>query len=564
MIQAIPSNNSRSPHPRFWLWNATLLTAGMGIVNLVSAVTPSLHNRVRWLNDLFPFPVRAGAHVFAAVIGFLLLVLSANLLRRKQVAWLLTVALLILSIISNLIKGWDYEESILSGVLLVKLLLMRQQFTAQSDRPSIAQGIRGVIAALLFTLAYGTLGFYLMDRHYSVNFDLGSAILQTLAMFFAEDNAGLQSTTRFGRFFANSIYMIGAVTMSYGVWMLLRPVLSRGITVSDRQRAQAIVKQHGRSSLARFTLFDDKHYYFSPSGQSVIAYVPKGRGAIALGDPIGPSKDRQEAIVGFQQFCGRNDWYPAFYQTLPDDLELYASLGLQALQIGEESIVDLHTFTLEGKPGKNLRTSINKMIKTGHCIEFYSPPIANSLLKELRFVSDEWLQMMQGSEKRFSLGWFDEAYLQDCKIAVVRSADGQVTAFANVIPEYQLNEITIDMMRRRQNVENGTMDFLFVSLFQHCKKQGYDSLNLGLSALSGIGRCKQSPRLEKAVRYLYSHLNQFYNFQGLHAYKEKFYPSWEPRYLIYPSWFALPDVVVALVRADSGDRLLDYLKPTGG
>lgn len=564
-MKSTVSSAWRSPQNRFWLWSATLLTAGMGIVNLVSAVTPRLHNRVQWLEALFPFPVRAGVHVFAAVIGFLLLVLSANLLRRKRVAWLLTVALLILSIISNLIKGWDYEESILAGVLLVQLLLMRQQFTAQSDRPSIAQGIRGLIAALLFTLAYGTLGFYLLDRHYSVNFDLGSAIVQTLAMFFTEDNAGLQPTDRFGRFFADSIYIIGAITLSYGVWMLLRPVLLRSeATKRDRQRAQAIVEQYGRSSLARFTLFDDKDYYFSPSGQSVIAYVPKGRGAIALGDPIGPAEDRQEAIVGFQQFCARNDWYPAFYQTLPDDLELYESLGLQALQIGEEAIAELPTFTLEGKPGKNLRTSVNKMVKAGHRIEFYPPPIAESVLKELRSVSDEWLEMMQGSEKKFSLGWFNDAYLRDCEIAVVRNADGRVTAFANVVSEYRLNEATIDLMRHRQNVEHGTMDFLFVSLFQHFKEQGYDGFNLGLSALSGIGMSKQSPRLEKAVRYLYTHLNQFYNFQGLHAYKEKFHPNWEPRYLIYPGWFALPDVVVALVRADSGDRLLDYFKPTGG
>jgi phosphatidylglycerol lysyltransferase len=554
-----------SSRNRCWLWIATLLTAGMGIVNLVSAVTPGIHNRVRWLEDLFPFPVRAGAHTFAAVIGFLLLVLSVNLLRRKRVAWLLTVVLLILSILSHLIKGWDYEESLLAGVLLIQLVSMRGQFTAQSDRPSIVQGIRGLIAALLFTLAYGTLGFYLLDRHYSVDFDLRSALLQTLAMFFTEDNAGLQPTNRFGQFFADSIYIIGATTLGYGLWMLLRPVLLRsGATQRDRIHAQTIVEAYGHSSLARFTLFDDKDYYFSPSGQSVIAYVPKGRGAIALGDPIGPPADRREVIVGFQQFCARNDWYPAFYQTLPDDLALYQSLGLQSLQIGEEAIVDLHAFTLEGKLGRNLRTPVNKMVKAGHRIEFHAPPIADRLLHELRPVSDEWLQMMQGAEKKFSLGWFNETYLRDCEIAVVRNAKGQVTAFANVVSEYHFNEITIDLMRHRQNVEHGTMDFLFVSLFQHFKEQGYDGFNLGLSALSGIGSSKQSPRLEKALRYLYRHLNQFYNFQGLHAYKEKFRPRWEPRYLIYPGWFALPDVVVALVRADSGDRLWDYFKPTEG
>jgi phosphatidylglycerol lysyltransferase len=124
-----------------------------------------------------------------------------------------------------------------------------------------------------------------------------------------------------------------------------------------------------------------------------------------------------------------------------------------------------------------------------------------------------------------------------------------------------MNDITIDLMRHRANAEHGTMDFLFISLFQHFKERGYDGFNLGLSALSGVGQSQKSPRLEKGIHYLYEHLNRFYNFKGLHTYKEKFHPRWEPRYLIYPSLVALPDVVVALVRADSGDRLLDYFKP---
>ncbi len=306
---------------RMGLWTVALLTGLVGVVNLLSAVTPNLHGRTALLKEFFPFEIRAGGHLFAAIAGFVLLTLSVNLLRRKRIAWLLTIGLLIVSIISHLVKGLDYEESLLAGVLLILLLRMRHVFTAHSDRPSIAQGIRVLIAALLFTLAYGTAGFFLMDEHYQISFSFTEALLQTLAMFFTEDNAGLQPKTRFAQFFADSIYTVAAVTVGYALFMLLRPVLLRDPANSkQRQQAKVIVEQYGRSSLARFTLFDDKAYYFSPSGRSVIAYVAKGRGAIALGDPIAPPEDRKEVIIGFQQFCERNDWYPAFYQTLPDDL----------------------------------------------------------------------------------------------------------------------------------------------------------------------------------------------------------------------------------------------------
>ncbi|MEH2392113.1 MAG: phosphatidylglycerol lysyltransferase domain-containing protein [Nostoc sp.] len=544
------------------LWSVAFLTGLVGVINLLSAVTPNLYGRNHWLKEFLPFEIRATGHVFAALTGFVLLTLATNLLRRKRIAWLLTIGLLVISIFSHLLKGLDYEESLLSGVLLLQLIWMRHFFTAKSDRPSIARGVRVLIGALLFTLAYGTVGFYLLDGKFSENFNWREAVLQTLAMFFTEDNWGLQPKGRFGEFFANSIYIIAAVTITYAILMLLQPVFWRNLaTPKEQQKAKEIVEQYGRSSLAALTLLNDKSYYFSPTGNSVIAYVPKGRGAIALGDPIGPIEDRKETIIAFWQFCQRNDWYPAFYQTLPDDIQLYKSLGFKVLKIGEEAIVDLKTFTLQGKAGKNFRPSINRLTKLGYQIDFYQPPIANDLLHRLKPVSDEWLKMVQGSEKHFSLGWFDEAYLRECEIAVMHNPEGEISAFANIIREYQLNEATIDMMRHRPSIENGTMDFLFISLLQHFKECGYDSFNFGLSAFAGVGDNPESRRLEKVLHYLYQHLSRFYNFKGLHSYKDKFRPDWEPRYLIYPSLATLPDVVVALIRADSGDRLFDYFKP---
>ena len=549
--------NQRS---RLGLWVAVVLTAFVGLVNLWSAVTPSLSQRVEWLSQFLPFEVRAGAHLFAALSGFFLLMLATQLLRRKRLAWWLALGLLVISILSHLLKGLDYEEGLLSLGLLLQLLGLRPVFTAQSDRPSILRGLRALCGAVLFILAYGTLGFWLQDRHYSTPFSLPEAIVQTLAMFFTFDNWGLQPTTRFGHYFADSIYTVGTVTLLYAAWMLFRPVIfRRAASEAERRRAKQIVEAYGHSSLARFALLEDKSYYFSPSGRSVIAYVPKGRGAVALGDPIGPEHDRAETILGFREFCDCNDWHPAFYQTLPQDLETYQALGFQTLKIGEEATVDLQHFTLEGKAGKNLRTSINKFTKQGYRVQYYHPPISDDLLAELRVISDAWLAQMEGAEKRFSLGWFDNDYLRGCEIAVVEDAHGIPIAFANLVPEYQRNEATVDLMRYRSDVERGTMDFLFTSLLLYCKERNYPSFNLGLVIFSGVGETQDAPRLEKGVHYLYEHLNQFYNVQGLRAYKDKFHPHWEPRYFVYSRLVDLPDLVVALVRADSGDRLRDYL-----
>lgn len=551
---------------RIGLWTASFLTGLVGVINLLSAVTPSLPDRRNWLEPFFPFPVRAGGHFFAAVIGFMLLTLATNLLRRKRIAWLLTVGLLIVSIVIHLVKGLDVEESLLSGVLLFQLLVMRKTFTAKSDRPSIAQGIRVLLGALLFTLAYGTAGFYILDGRFEVNerainFDWDDAIFQTFAMFFTADNAGLVPKTRFANFFADSIYAVGSVTIGYALFMLLRPVLLRNsASFSERNQAKQIVAESGQTTLARLALLEDKSYYFSPSGKSTIAYVQKGRGAIALGDPIGPAEDRKEAILGFQEFCDRNDWYPAFYQTLPDDLEMYSTLGFRVVQIGEAAIVNLKDFTLKGKANQNLRTAINRLTKAGHQVEFYEPPLSSEVMRQMKAVSDEWLQMVQGAEKQFSVGWFDEAYLRETRAVAIHTPDGKITAFANMISAGD-RVVGVDLMRRRTEVENGTMECLFASMLQHCQELGYAEFDLGLSALAGVGEAEKSGRLEKVLIYLSEHLSKFYNFKGLHSFKDKFGPQWEPRYFVYPSLGSLPDVVVALIRADSGDRLLDYLRP---
>ena len=144
-----------------------------------------------------------------------------------------------------------------------------------------------------------------------------------------------------GSHFANSIYIVGASTLGYAFLMILRPVLVHNpATREERDKARTIVQAHGCSSLARYTLFDDKSYYFSQGG-SLIAYVVKGRIALALGDPIGPEGDFSVCLAGFREMFTVNDWQPAFYQTLPDHLEQYRSSGYDTLCIGQEAIINL-------------------------------------------------------------------------------------------------------------------------------------------------------------------------------------------------------------------------------
>ena len=546
------------------IWSVRLvaLLAGvMGIINVLSAVTPSLRNRVQLLEQYSPLSVAHGGHLTAALAGFALMLLAFSLWRRKRVAWLFSIVLLFVSAVAHMLKGLDYEEAVFALGLAALLIYLRPHFHARSDSPSIWQGAQTLLAALAFTTFYGVAGFFLLDRHFKVHFGLGAALRQTVVMFTQFYDPGLQPITGFGRYFADSIYLVGMVTFGYAALMLIRPVLIRH-RVSPQERAHAgeIARAFGHSSLARLTLLDDKFYYFTAGG-SVIAYVVKGRVALTLGDPIGPPDDFVASVNNFQALCTRNDWLPAFYQVLPEHLDDYETAGFSALLIGQEGIVNTATFTLDGSQNKPVRNAYNKIVRLGFTAEVVMPPHPSYLMRDLRQISDEWLTIMNGTEKRFSLGWFDEKYLNSCPIMLVKNSEGTIESFANILIEFQASEATIDLMRHRRDAEKGQMDFLFVSIFQWAQEQGFVSFNLGLSALSGVGENPEDPAIERALHYIYEHIDQFYNFKGLHAFKEKFHPVWSPRYLIYPGAGSLPAVTIAMIRADSGDDVLGgYLR----
>lgn len=504
----------------------------VGLINIVSAVTPNLASRAAKLTSALPLMVHYG-HLAAALAGIALLYIARGLAERKRTAWWLALGAMVIGAVSHLIKGFDYEEALITAVAVAWLASKRDVFHARSDAPSMRKGVRSLLAAFVFTMAYGAAGFWLLDRHFAVNYGLTAALRQSAAMFLSLRDPGLEPITGFGRWFADSIYVIAAATFGYALLQLMRPVIRRaGSSAGEVRKARAIAEEWGRTSLARVAVLPDKAFHFTPGG-SVVCYAVRSGVAIALGDPIGPDEDFSAAIESFAALCEGNGWTPVFYQTTERGLEVYRAHDFREFRIGHEAVVDVRAFSLAGKSFKSLRNRLNVLAEQGYTTSVIEPPIDADTLAALRETSDEWLTAMHGAEMRFSLGWFDDAYIAEGSVFVVEGPDGTIEAFANIVSEYRANEITIDLMRHRESAPSGTMDLMFVRLFEWAAEQGYDTFNLGLAALAGVGEAPEDPLLEKAMRLVYEHANSFYSFKGLRAYKEKFDPEWQPRYLVY-------------------------------
>ncbi len=527
-----------------------LATLGSGAINIYSVIGPSPHTRVQLLREFFPLEFLGVSRFLTLLIGFFLVTSSLNIFKRKRRAFTCVLFLAAASVVFHLTKGIDYEEAAFSVVLLILLYAARRHFTVKSRTPGFKGSLVRIGLALVIAFAYGAAGFWLLrPRHFGVNFHIGEAVHQTLLFLSLVGDPQVVPHTWYARWFVNSLYLITVTAFAYSGFALFRPVLYRyKAHVRERAAARAIAVRHGISALDHFKTSDDKSFFFSPSRRTFLAYRVAANFAVVLGDPVGPEVEIEAIVTAFAQFCGDNDWGVAFYQALPGYREIYRRAGLKALKIGDEAIVDVCAFSLEGKSMKATRTAVRKLEKAGMEAHYIPAPAPEQILDEIEEVSNEWLRIPGRRERAFTLGRFDRASIRSTALLLVResAAGGRVLGFANLIPSGRRDELTVDLMRRRPDAPNGIMDFLFVHLFLHAKEAGLSRFSLGMAPMAGFQEHERASAEERAVHAFFQRLNFLFSFRGLRAYKAKFATRWEPRYVYYTHALQLPRLALAL------------------
>jgi phosphatidylglycerol lysyltransferase len=398
-------------------------------------------------------------------------------------------------------------------------------------------------------VSYGITGFWLLDeRHFGMNLRIGDAIAATLRFLSLSGDPSLLPRTQYGQGFLHSLYLITLTASVYSGLALFRPMLYRfHIVPRERAMARKIVQHYARTPLDLFKLWPDKSYFFSPSQRCVIAYRVANNTAVALGDPVGPKAEIGATAREFVEMCCKNGWAVAFYQTLPDFLPMYRRLGLKRLKIGDDAMVDLPHFSLQGKSKRELRSKVRQLEAMGIHSREFQPPVPDDIIAQLKAVSDQWLRIPGRRERSFTLGQFDPDYLRSKPVLVVVDSVGTVLAFINLISVGR-SEITGDLMRRRTDAPNGTMDYLFIKLFQYARERGYARVSLGMAPMTGFQKSEEATMEERAIHGLFQKLDFLFSFRGLYRYKAKFATSWEPRYLVYGNVLELPRTALALRR----------------
>ena len=513
------------------------LTMVSGAVLLFSGATSALPARMAILRDVLPLAVLEVSHFLSSVVGMMLLILARGLQRRLDAAYVLTLILLVLGAVLSLLKGIDYEEATLLSLLALALAPAHQLFYRRASLFSASFSWGWIIAIVAVLVCAGWLvGFSYKHVEYSNN----------LWWEFSFYHGGAPRALR-------ALVGAAAAGLLFALANLIRPARPHLQLPgeADLQKALPLIKQYD-SAQAHLALMGDKTLLFDAGQKAFIMYDVEGRSWVAMGDPVGGDDEaRRELVWSFRDLCERSGGWPLFYQVRPEDLDLYLEVGMNLIKIGEEARVPLAEFNLDGKSKKVLRNTVNKLTREGMRLQIVPAGAVASLLPRLKAISDAWMRDKGGREKGFSLGTFDPAYLQRTPMALVWKGE-ELVAFANLFLTDNKQEASLDLMRYLPEGTAGVMDFLFVELMQWAKGEGYRWFNLGMAPFSGLQNRRSAPLWSRLGALLFGRGERFYNFRGLHRYKDKFDPVWEPRYLAVPNGIALPLVFANVASLISG------------
>ena len=506
-----------------------------GVILLFSGATPALPGRLRLISSVVPLAVIESSHFIASITGAALLVLARGLGRRLDAAYYLTIAALLIGIMTSLLKGFDYEEALALTLVLTALVPAHRHFYR---RASFTSEIFSPVWVLMTTVAIGSsvwLGFFAY-KYVDYSNDLWWR-------FALRGDAP--------RFLRATVGAAGVILL-VAIQRLLRSTAVTATAPDDATMARVKpIVDESPDTVAHLALLGDKSLLFSENGNAFVMYGQEGRSFVAMGDPIGPPKERQELSWRFRELADRNGAWTVFYQVRMHNLPLYLDLGLSLLKLGEEARVPLKNFSLDGGARKGLRRVTKNVEKDGCSFEIIDPPEVPAILPRLREISNDWLAAKRTREKGFSLGFWDDRYLLDSPIAVVRRSN-EIVGFANLWKGFEREELSVDLMRYSGHAPEGVMEYLFIQLMLWGRAEGFAHFNLGMAPLSGLENRQLAPIWNRVGALLFQHAENYYNFQGLRAYKQKFDPVWEPRYLASPGGMKLPIILTNVSSLVSG------------
>ena len=531
-----------------------LFVVAAGVTGVASALRPQSWERIRVAETaLTPWGtgIASGA---AALLGLGLILVGRGVIQRRRLALWTAFALLAASTAAHLLQGLDVAAAAITAGPATLLFFKRRLFVVDPG-PARFTALAKLTAWLgVIDFAYGMLGLlsHASRMHPALTFpralaEIGNSLIGL--------PGPLNIVGRFGDWFPISLSVLGAVSLAALLLTALAPVALRdGDPGAGRADLHRLLGRGDGDTLDPFILRRDKRYVFSPDRRAAVGYRYVHGVGLAAGDPVGEPSSFPAATAAFVELCERMGWRPAVLAAREDRVPLYADLGLRAIYIGDEAVIDVDDFTLDGRRMRNVRQSVNHTIRNHVTTQVLREgDIDLRLRRQLQRLSAE--QRAGDPEFGFTMALGEQftGRYPECVVIVARDRTGRPVGFQRYVPCIGDTALSLDSMRRLPGSPNGVNERMIVDTVAWARDHGVGVVSLNFAAFRSM--MEEDVELEPVQNVSIWVIRRFDGRFGvqldtLRRFNSKFRPRWIPRFAAYRSPADLPAVGFAAFSAE--------------
>jgi lysyl-tRNA synthetase class 2 len=532
------------------------LAAGLvGLINVASALTPNVRWRGRLLLDVEPVEAMRLFHAFALPAGAALLLVSPYLLKRRRRAWQTAIGLMLALGLLDLLKGLDVEEMILTWATAGMLFASAAEFRVEHDAITLRSSVWRLPLLGAFGLALAAFAAWVSGGHPSF-----TAVARETGDLLAWHAGPLRFEHHAIAHHAFAWVPLGVHLLEIGTLLAMAYVVFRPLAApaslpgpSARRAAAELVRAHGSDTLSFFKLRADKHYFFSDDRSAFVGYQVQNGVLLLSGDPVGPDEALAGLLADLKAFAQARGLKLAAVGASDRLVPLWERLGLRTMYLGDEAIIEVGEFSLEGRPIRKVRQSVSRLRKAGYVAELHRvSELAPAVAAEVEEVLERGRE--GAPERGFSMAMdsLRGDHGEDTLVVLARDASDParpVRGVLHFVPCFGRSAMSLSFMRRDPRTPNGLTEFLVVSAVELLRERGIDEMSLNFAAFA---RWIHSPqrRTERALGRLITLGNRFFQIESLYRFNAKFFPRWQARYLVFEGAFGLPRASLAAMWAE--------------
>ncbi|HEX3975958.1 MAG TPA: phosphatidylglycerol lysyltransferase domain-containing protein [Solirubrobacteraceae bacterium] len=531
---------------------AATAAALVGLINVASALTPNIRWRGRLLLDVEPVEAVRVFHAFALPAGAALLLVSPYLLKRRRRAWQTAIGLMLALGLLDLLKGLDVEETVLTWATAAMLCAGATEFRVEHNAITLRSSVWRVPVLGAFGLSLAAFAAWVSEGHPTV-----SAVARETADLLAWQSGPLRFEHHAIAHHGFAWVPLGVHLLEIGTLLAMAYVVFRPLAApaslpgpAARRAAAELVRAHGSDTLSFFKLRADKHYFFSADRSAFVGYRV-GNGVLLLsGDPVGPDAALAELLADVKEFAQTRGLKLAAVGASERLVPLWEGLGLRTMYLGDEAIIEVGQFSLEGRPIRKVRQSVSRLRKAGFAAELHRvSELAPAVAAEVEAVLERGRE--GAPERGFSMAMdsLHGDHGEDTLVVLARDEHRAVRGVLHFVPCYGRPAMSLSFMRRDPSTPNGLTEFMVVSAVELLRERGVDEMSLNFAAFARWIHSPERPA-ERALGKLIALGNRFFQIESLYRFNAKFFPRWQPRYLVYEGTFGLPRASLAAMWAE--------------